>query len=66
MKIGYIDSLKWKKKILQATVLGYIFIYVQIKYEYIIYYMYLTICEPGSAVGIATGYGLDGPGIESR
>jgi len=21
---------------------------------------------PGSAVGIATGYGLDGPGIESR
>jgi hypothetical protein len=23
-------------------------------------------CEPGSSVGIATGYGLDGPGIESR
>jgi hypothetical protein len=23
-------------------------------------------CEPGSVVGIATGYGLDGPGIESR
>jgi hypothetical protein len=22
--------------------------------------------EPGSVVGIATGYGLDGPGIESR
>jgi hypothetical protein len=22
--------------------------------------------EPGSSVGIATGYGLDGPGIESR
>ena len=22
--------------------------------------------EPGSLVGIATGYGLDGPGIESR
>ena len=21
---------------------------------------------PGSSVGIATGYGLDGPGIESR
>jgi len=21
---------------------------------------------PGSVVGIATGYGLDGPGIESR
>ena len=24
------------------------------------------VCEPGSSVGIATGYGLDGPGIESR
>ena len=23
-------------------------------------------CDPGSVVGIATGYGLDGPGIESR
>jgi hypothetical protein len=23
-------------------------------------------CGPGSAIGIATGYGLDGPGIESR
>jgi hypothetical protein len=22
--------------------------------------------EPGNVVGIATGYGLDGPGIESR
>jgi hypothetical protein len=26
----------------------------------------LFSCEPGSSVGIATGYGLDGPGIESR
>jgi len=24
------------------------------------------LCRPGSSVGIATGYGLDGPGIESR
>jgi len=23
------------------------------------------ICEPGSSIGIATRYGLDGPGIES-
>jgi hypothetical protein len=23
-------------------------------------------CGPGSSVGIATGYGLDGPGIETR
>ena len=31
---------------------------------------YLKCCgissEPGSVVGIATGYGLDGPGIEPR
>jgi len=25
-----------------------------------------TFCGPGSVVGIVTGYGLDGPGIESR
>jgi hypothetical protein len=24
------------------------------------------MCGPGSSVGIAIGYGLDGPGIESR
>jgi hypothetical protein len=24
------------------------------------------VCGPGSVVGVATGYGLDGPGIESR
>jgi hypothetical protein len=24
------------------------------------------VCGMGSSVGIATGYGLDGPGIESR
>ena len=26
----------------------------------------INIGGPGSSVGIATGYGLDGPGIESR
>ena len=40
-KRGYIDSLKWKK-FLQTALLGYIFIYVQIKYLYIIPDMYLT------------------------
>jgi hypothetical protein len=25
-----------------------------------------TVCGPGSSVGIATSYGLDGPGIESQ
>ena len=27
--------------------------------------LYLS-CRPGSSVGIATGYGLNGPGIDSR
>ena len=30
------------------------------------YYITLVTCGPGSVVGIATGYGLEGPGIESR
>ena len=28
--------------------------------------LWMKFGEPGSVVGIATGYGLDGPGIESR
>ena len=28
--------------------------------------LYITKCVPGSVVVIATAYGLDGPGIESR
>jgi hypothetical protein len=27
---------------------------------------YILNCGPGSSVGLATGYGLGGPGIESR
>jgi hypothetical protein len=27
-------------------------------------YILLVLCGPGSSGGIATGYGLDGPGIE--
>ena len=30
------------------------------------YKKYVFLCEPGISVGIATDYGLDGPGIESR
>ena len=29
-------------------------------------WMHFILRGPGSSVGIATGYGLDGPGIESR
>ena len=32
----------------------------------VVIYIYIYICGPCSVVGIATGYGLDGPGIESR
>jgi len=32
-------------------------------YIYIYTYVYLFICGPGSSVGIATDYGLDGPGL---
>ena len=35
--------------------------------QHSLYYMKLSVLGwPGSVVGIATGYGLDGPGIESR
>jgi hypothetical protein len=30
------------------------------------FFALICISVPGSVVGIATGYGLDGPGIESR
>jgi hypothetical protein len=32
----------------------------------VIIIVYMLQREPGSSVGIVTGYGLDGPGIESR
>jgi hypothetical protein len=32
----------------------------------IVTYVKQLLCGPGSSVGIATDYGLDGPGIESR
>jgi hypothetical protein len=33
---------------------------------YIYTSIHTGICGPGSSVGIATGYGLDGPGIEKK
>jgi hypothetical protein len=35
-------------------------------YMYVCMCIYMYISGPGSSVGIATGYGLDGPRIESR
>ena len=37
---------------------------VKLKHEFS--YTTLHLCGPGSVVGIATGYGLDGPETESR
>jgi len=45
----------------------YIYIYRERERERVIYFVNLYMFRgPGSVVGIATGYGLDGPGIESR
>jgi len=35
-------------------------------YVLYIFISYFLMCGPGSSVGVATYYGLDGPGIESR
>ena len=32
----------------------------------LIFFLPMYFCGPGSSVGIATGYGLEGSGIESR
>jgi hypothetical protein len=32
----------------------------------VLFNLYFKVRGPGSSVGVATGYGLDGPGIESR
>jgi hypothetical protein len=36
------------------------------KFDNVLLFKCMYVCGPGSSVGIATGYGLDGPGIESR
>jgi hypothetical protein len=47
--IFFENRLHWQfevgKKILQTSVFGYIFIYVQMKHYYVISYMYLTAGE---------------------
>jgi hypothetical protein len=39
---------------------------VQNKIPSLFYKFYMGVCGPGSSVGVATDYGMDGPGIESR
>jgi hypothetical protein len=42
------------------------YVYVRNMKTLIIFYNIMYICGPGNVVGIATAYGLDGLGIESR
>ena len=42
------------------------YVYVSCKFLVVIVCCCLYMGGPGSVVGIATAYGLDGPGIESR
>jgi hypothetical protein len=42
-----------------------IFTSIHTKQKYNIVTNSTSQCGPGSSVGLATGYGLDGPGIES-
>ena len=50
----------------QNLVVAKLFDIVLVLWHMIIEYLIQEICGPGSSVGIATAYGLDGPGIESR
>ena len=40
--------------------------HIPVGYRGLISALLPCVCGPGSSVGIATDYGLDGPGIESR
>jgi hypothetical protein len=47
---------------------GICYCWKQNNYNFLFYFCNVSfiLCGPDSSVGIATGYGLDGPGIESR
>jgi hypothetical protein len=56
--------IEQKFKFIQDTFL--ILNNITLKYLNILHTLYSSLRGPGSSVGIATGYGLDDPGIESR
>jgi len=66
--VAYVDTLIYKLP--AAPFCGVYFAkLLQIKcslFNPIFFTSALHLLEPGSVVGIATGYGLGGPGIESR
>ena len=55
------ESLHWTR---ECIFINYIIIYYINYINFIVLIHYF--CGPSSSVGIATHYGLDGPGIESR
>ena len=56
----------WRRLIWYAvTTAAYSFKHVACSF-FLNFSTHLPYCGPGSVVGIATGYGLDGPGIEFR
>ena len=57
------SSLERDSLLTQDSMQSYIFVYFN---KLGIYAEYIQSGGPGSVVGIETGYGLDGPGIESR
>ena len=61
---GYTRGLSWKKCSLNDFIILYL-LEIKLFREHFRATMYVG-CGPGSSVSIATGYGLDGPGIESR
>jgi hypothetical protein len=50
---------------LHSPVISFLYTYFKIKYVLWFYIIHIMFCGAGSSVGIATYYGLDGPGIEN-
>jgi hypothetical protein len=55
------NNFRMFRPLLQQTVLEFAEVYIVLNY-----YCSVFAGGPGSVVGIETGYGLDGPGIESQ
>ena len=60
---GLTSDARYPFRKVRHQILNFIII---LKYSYIFNCLSYCRCGPGTSVGIATGYGLDGPGIESR
>jgi hypothetical protein len=47
-------------------IINIVFNYIRTSLTGFVVLVYLCLSGPGSVVGIATAYGMDGPGIESQ